>query len=426
MTVNVLVRWEALDTDASLFLTSQEISAMKNIHVPSLRRYGVLVIAFAFLLTSCKQGSDAASPASTTTPDDPVTVNPSIPNNPGMIVYPPDNPSTAAKIELGKHLFFDKSLSVDNSTSCASCHTPGDGFADSRGLSTSQGFSRRMGTRNAPALANVAYRSVITWDGKFKTLEEHALAPMFNNIEMGNNFSSTGADPVTSGYYHSDVGQNDTNFLFKRLSGRGKDAVGKTYADLFIAAWGSSAVGPTGVSLDHLAKSIASFERTFISTGSTFDRYNKGDRSAYKFNPKALHGFQLFTDPQKANCIGCHSGYDFTDQQFHNNGIGAGVKDDSGRSDITHNVADAYKFRTPPLRNVALSAPYMHDGRLKTLQDVMAFYNNGGKANVINKDPKIRPLNLSGDDISDIIEFLKTLTDESFTTNSTFNNPWEK
>ena len=185
-------------------------------------------------------------------------------------------------------------------------------------------------------------------------------------------------------------------------------------------AWNTSTF-----SLDLIAKSIACFERTFISTQSKFDKYNNGDESVFKYNPEAMHGMQLFADVNGANCISCHSGYNFTDQQFHNNGLGAGQKNDSGRSVISNNAYDSYKFKTPSLRNVALSGPYMHDGRLRTLNDVMAFYRSGGNTNAANKDPKIRKLNLSDQDASDIIEFLKTLTDDKFTTNTAFANPWE-
>jgi cytochrome c peroxidase len=391
---------------------------MNNNQILSFCRYAV-VFFFAFLIASCKQSSLATNPSSTMPPDNPTTANTSIPKNPGIMVIPPDNPSNPAKIELGRHLFFDKSLSVDGSTSCASCHTPSFGFSDSRGLATSMGFGGRMGTRNAPALANIGYNTVITWDGKFNTLEQHALAPIFNNIEMANNI--TGVNPISSGYYHTDPGNNDTNFLFKRLKDRPESIDHKKYSDLFIAAWGSS-----NISMDRIVKSIACFERTFISTQSPFDRYNNGDQSVFKNNPEAVHGFKLFMDVNGANCISCHSGYNFTDQQFHNNGLIPGQRNDSGRSVISGNSADMYKFKTPSLRNIALSGPYMHDGRFRTLDEVLAFYKLGGNVNAANRDPRIRPLKLSDQDIYDIIEFLKTLTDDKFSSNPAFADPWGK
>ncbi|MFI5264787.1 MAG: cytochrome-c peroxidase [Candidatus Kapaibacterium sp.] len=362
------------------------------------------------------------TPSSTTTPDQPVVTN--IPKTPAPLSIPIDNPQTDAKVELGKHLFFDKALSADNSTACASCHQVSHGFSDV--TSTSVGMQQQLhGTRNAPALANVAYNTAFTWDGRFKSLEEHAPGPIFNSVEMGNNFSTTPRDTVPNGY-NSGPGPNDTNFLFKRLDNRGKDKAGKSYPDLFMAAWGSDAIGPDGVSLDHIAKSIACFERTIISTQSTFDAYNNGDQTAYKYNPEALHGLKLFTDVNGANCVSCHSGYNFTDQQFHDNGIGINQNSDKGRFNITNNQADVGKFKTPSLRNIALTAPYMHDGRFSTLQDVLNSYNMGGIHRTQNTDSKVKPLNLSDQDIADIIEFLKTLTDNDLAQNKAnkFTNPW--
>jgi len=389
---------------------------MKNPHVSLLYSLSVGIMMLA--LASCAKQDAMIDPGVASNPG-----NPQIPKSPGTIITPADNsmsdPKFAARVELGKHLFFDKQISVDGSTSCSSCHDPSIGFADLRGLATSMGFSQRMGTRNAPTLTNVAYNTIFTWDGRFPTLEQHAPGPIFNQLEMGNNFTTSVQDTVPSGY-NSGPGPNDTLFLFKRLNGRGNDNTGKNYPQLFIAAWGD-----TQISMDRIAKSIASFERTFISTNSTFDRFNTGDQSAYKYNPQALHGFQLFTDANGANCVGCHSGYNFTDQQFHNNGIGIGSDRDSGRMNITKKASDIFAFKTPSLRNVALTAPYMHDGRFKTLKDVLNNYNLGGTVpTVVNKDSKIHPLNLSDADMSDIIAFLQTLTDDKFTVNPNFANPW--
>lgn len=403
-----------------------------NIHPISILRFSSIVgIACAMTLSGCKTESVNDNPTAIKT-EDPAPISTQIPKTPGMMIVPADNPMSDAKVELGRHLFFDKAMSVDNSTSCSSCHSPSVGLCDPTGLATSLGFGARVGTRNAPALANIGYFTSITWDGKFNTLEEHALAPIFNNIEMGNNFSSTGVDPISTGYYHSDPGSNDTLFLFGRIDGKKSrihdvdqyskktDLSGKNYYTLLHDAWNT-----TTLSMEIIAKSLAAYERTFISTGSKFDRYNNGDKEVLKYNPQAVHGLQLFMDVNGANCIGCHSGYNFTDQQFHNNGlVPAGQRIDSGRIGISKNSADLFKFRTPSLRNVALSAPYMHDGRLKSLDAVMAFYKNGGDQNAQNKDLKIKPLTLSDQDVADIIEFLKTLTDQKFTTEKTFIDPW--
>jgi cytochrome c peroxidase len=416
---------------------------MKNT-IASLRLFGAGLVLCAFVLAGCSK-QDLAN-TNTAAPNDGggiTPINSPIPTSPGTIIVPADNPINdakfAARVELGRHFFYDKAFSVDQSTSCATCHSPALNFTDPRGMQTSMGFFSRPGTRNTPGLANVAYYSAITWDGKFKTLEEHALAPIFNNIEMGNNFSATGADPISSGYYHSDPGANDTLFLFGRIEGLNqarthtalpssskRDANGKTYYDLMNEAWGTSTY-----SLDLIQKSIACFERTFVSTGSTFDRFNSGDETAYKYNPQALHGFTLFTDTKGANCVSCHSGYNFSDQKFHDNGLSAKVsmvtqKMDSGRVGISKDPNDVFKFRTPGLRNVALTGPFMHDGRFQNLDEVLAFYNRGGDPGVANKDEKIKPLNLSDQDMADIIEFLKTLTDSRFTANPAYANPWGK
>jgi cytochrome c peroxidase len=273
-------------------------------------------------------------------------------------------------------------------------------------------------------------------------LEEHAPGPIFNSVEMGNNFSTTARDTVPSGY-NSGPGPNDTNFLFKRLMGdrdsanfSRKDINGVSYFDLLNKAWGPVKVttdgGKTWVTkvaftLDIIAKSIATFERTIISTQSEFDKYNNGDQIIFKYNPYAVHGMQLFTDTKGANCISCHSGYNFTDQKFHDNGIGINQGSDKGRFNISNDLNDVGKFKTPSLRNVALSAPYMHDGRFATLDQVLQNYNKGGIHRTDNTDQNIKPLNLSDADVSDIIEFLKTLTDNNFVTDKAakFSNPWQ-
>lgn len=408
-------------------------------YVPSLRRNGavVLVVAFAFLLASCKQDAPGTAPVSIT-PDNPTPVNISIPKAPTAIVFPVDNPQTDAKVELGRHLFFDKQMSVDGSTSCGSCHQVQHGFSDV--FPTSMGMQGQHGTRNAPALANIAYNTAFTWDGRFESLEKHAPGPIFNSLEMGNNFTNDprAQDSVPSGY-NSKPGSNDTLFLFKRLGGdpsltQRKDVNGNSYYDLINKAWGPVEVTTDGgntwntkvtFTLDIIAKSIAAYERTFISTQSDFDKFNNGDQSIYKYNPEALHGLKLFTDVNGANCVSCHSGYNFTDQQYHDNGIGINQQGDKGRFTVTKNQSDVGKFKTPSLRNVALTAPYMHDGHFTSLELVLKNYNSGG-VHSANQDVKIKSLNLSDQDMADIIEFLKTLTDNNFVTDrgNKFGNPW--
>jgi len=380
-----------------------------------------------------------------------------IPKTPPAITYPADNTplDLAAEVDLGRHLFYDKQLSVDGSTSCASCHQVQNGFADV--LPVSIGFQKQLGKRNAPGLTNVAYNSSFTWDGKFPSLEKHAPGPMFNSLEMGNNFingidSTRVGDTVGNGY-NSKPGNNDTLFLFGRLDGNPKmrsaivdqnsprkDLQNNNYYTLLKKAWGPVTIQATtnggratttmsavAFTMDIIAKSIAAFERTFISNSSPFDRYNSGDLTA--MNANAIRGYQLFIDPGKANCISCHSGYNFTDQQYHNNGSVIPMSTDIGRAGITKQDTDKYKFKTPTLRNVSLTKPYLHDGRIDgqnataALFSLLSNYNTGGLHSQ-NQDPRIKPLSLSDQDLSDIVEFLKELQDGNFTNATSLSNPW--
>jgi cytochrome c peroxidase len=430
--------------------------------IPSVRimRIVCLLISVSFLASCTKQ--DIVNPTVTPNPGggNPPIASP-IPKTPPAIVYPGDNKplDLTAEIELGRHLFYDKQMSVDGSTSCASCHQPQNGFSDV--FPVSIGMQGQHGTRNAPTLTNVAFNSAFTWDGKFPSLEKHAPGPMFNSLEMGNNFSngfdsSGGGDTVGNGY-NSKPGNNDTLFLFARLDGNQNsrsaivdpnstrtDVNNTNYYTLLNKAWGPVTVSiPTvggkavitktavAFTLDIIAKSIAAFERTLLSTNSTFDNYNNGAANA--INADAQKGFQLFIDPNKANCVSCHSGYNFTDQKFHNDGSldnpsGTAVVD-VGRAGITHNAADNYKFKTPTLRNVSLTAPWMHDGHVAndqantelSLEKIIKVYNKGGTG---IHGAEIKPLGLSDQEIAYIGAFLMTLQDGSFGHDPKLSNPW--
>ncbi len=348
-----------------------------------------------------------------------------IPTSPGEMVIPADNPMTPAKVALGKMFFFDSNFSVPtqskngqmtSTVACASCHAESRGFSDMTAFS--KGIKDQMGTRNAPSLTNVAYNGAFTWSGTFSTLEKHAPAPMFSSVEMGNNFSKS-ADDTTAHGYHSDPGQNDTMFLFRRVlqnSARSTE---------YTVAW-HNAFGNAEVHLFDIVNCIACFERTLTSTTSAFDLYNRGNKNA--ISASAKRGFQLFINPQKANCISCHSGFDFNGTGkdaagndldpkliFRNNGLApatppGGKGYDVGRMENSKDPNDMYKFKVPTLRNVALTGPYMHDGRFATLEQVLAHYNKGGE-NTQGQDKNVHKLNLSNDDIQDIIAFLKSLTD---------------
>jgi cytochrome c peroxidase len=298
------------------------------------------------------------------------------------VPIPSDNPVTPETVALGRKLFYDKRLSKNDSLSCASCHNPLLGFADGRPQSPGAGGT--MGTRNAPSLLNAAYARTQFWDGRAPTLEEQVGGPMANPIEM-----------------------NQPHEV----------AVSKLNADTAMRKQFELAFGPGPVTIGKIEKALASFERTVVSGNSPFDRYQfSGDKQA--LTPAAIRGLAVFEQPQKGNCVTCHTigkKYAlFTDGQFHN--IGVGVNEEGELTDLgryTESKVDTDKgaFKTPTLRNIAQSAPYMHNGSLKTLKDVVDFYAGGGNSNPY-LDRNIKMIKLSGQDRLDLIEFLKSLTGE--------------
>jgi cytochrome c peroxidase len=280
----------------------------------------------------------------------------------------PDNPLTPARVALGRKLFFDPILSGDRTVACASCHRPDHGFAspDARPV----GVGGRRGTRRAPSLLNRAYGTTFFWDGRAGSLEEQALEPIANPDEMG----STVADAVAR--LKADAG----------------------YREQFAAAFDD------GVTAANLGKAIASFERVLLRGDSPVDKFRqRGERGA--LTRGELHGLWLYES--KGQCWQCHGGKNFTDEGFHNTGVGWGGAD-LGRFAVTKGEADRGKYKTPTLRGVKLTAPYMHDGSLKTLEEVVEFYNQGGGANP-HLDPVVRPLKLSKEELADLVAFLKAL-----------------
>lgn len=298
------------------------------------------------------------------------------------VPIPADNPPTEQTIALGRKLFYDTRLSKDNTLACASCHSPNLGFTDGRSLSLGVGGMR--GVRNAPTLLNAAYSQLQFWDGRASGLEEQSASPIANPIEM-----------------------NQTH----------KVSVSKIGADPAYKAEFEQAFGPGPVTLEKIEKSLASFERTLLSGNSPFDRYEfGGDKTALA--PGAIRGLAIFADPKRGNCATCHtinSTYAlFSDGRFHNTGEGVngeGEFNDLGRFGQTKLEADRGAFKTPTLRNIALTPPYMHDGSLKTLKDVVAFYAGGGNSNP-DLDKEIKAIRLSGQDRADLVEFLQELTGE--------------
>ncbi len=298
------------------------------------------------------------------------------------VPIPEDNPPTVETIALGRRLYFDTALSVDNTVSCATCHMPPMGFTDSSRVST--GVGGKLGTRNAPTVLNSAYWTSDFWDGRAASLEKQTEGPVTNPVEMA----------------HSLKG------VAQRLSRDPK----------YVAAF-QQAFGPGPITYTKVEKCIASFERTLLSGNSPFDRYYYGgDKTA--MTAAQIRGFEVFRDPRKGNCEVCHTIGDkyalFTDNKFHNIGVGFdnGVTNDTGRAAITGDVLDTGAFRTPTLRNIALTSPYMHDGSLKSLKEVMDYYVGGGNSNpYLDKDMHSLDF-LTGQERQDLIEFMNALTGE--------------
>jgi len=283
------------------------------------------------------------------------------------VVHPKDNPPTPEKIALGMQLYFEPRLSSDNKVSCASCHAPEKGFSNGARFAT--GVDGQMGGRSAPTVLNTAYGKFQFWDGREPTLEAQALGPIANPIEMNLPI----ADAV------------------KKLNGI------KGYKDQF------QKVFKTDVTADGIGKAIAAYERTVLSGDAPFDAFKAGDKKA--LTAAAQNGMKLFFG--KALCSACHAGPNFSDGGFHNVGIGMDQKKpDIGREAVSKLEGDRGSFKTPTLRDIARSAPYMHDGSLKSLEDVIEHYNKGGIDNpYLSED--VFALKLTDQEKKDLITFLK-------------------
>ena len=325
----------------------------------------------------------------------------------------PGGAATQAQVELGRKLFMDRRLSSNNTLSCAMCHVPEQGFAAIE-LATSVGLEGRTLRRNAPTLLNVAYVGKLFHDGRSPTLESQAWAPLLNPIEMGN------------------PGSPDLLARIEQM---------RDYAGLFEAAFDGA--GPDRA---NLAAALAAYQRTLVSGNSRFDRWRYGNEKAV-LNAAEQAGFAVFAG--KGRCIACHAVGErhalFSDGHFHNTGLGwargqadparrykvqlapgvftelseqslASVSESPqgymGRFEVTKHPADRWAYRTPSLRNVAITGPYMHDGSLATLEAVVDYYQQGGIDNP-GKDPLVAPLALSADDKRNLVAFLRTLTGDN-------------
>ena len=288
------------------------------------------------------------------------------------VVIPADNPLTNEKVELGRLLVFDKRLSQDNTIACMSCHLAKFAFTDGKPVST--GIRGQKGGRSAPASFNRVFSTAQFWDGRAATLEDQSIGPFTN--------------PIEHGFANYDV------MLAKMMKIPG-------YRKLFMQAFGED-----NITIDKVGKAIASFQRTNLSGNSPADRFDQGQEEG-AISAAAQHGLILFRE--KARCTKCHSGFNFTDEKFHNLGIGwDDNKVDLGRYMVTNNPEDIGAFKTPTLREIARSAPYTHDGRFKTLEEVVNFYNKGGVKNP-HQDPLIIPLDLTDEEKRDLVAFLHTL-----------------
>jgi cytochrome c peroxidase len=291
-------------------------------------------------------------------------------------------PPTPARVRLGRWLYFDKRLSGDGTLSCASCHDPADGFSLKTAVAT--GIRGQHGTRKPPSFENEAWTlyPYFFWDGRAASLEDQALGPIANPVEMGNT--------------HAHMVQT-------------LQAI-PAYAPYFAQAFGSPAI-----TQDRIVHAIADYERTVMSGNSPYDRWRlKRDQSAVSASVK--RGYDLFFG--KAGCDQCHLGQNFTDNRFHNVGVGwdpaAKTFKDEGRFGITHQAADHGAFKTPTLRDVVLHPPYMHDGSFATLRQVVEHYNKGGEANPW-LDPKVQPLHLTDQDVDDLVALMESLTGDTRT-----------
>lgn len=347
------------------------------------------------------------------------------------VPVPPGNPQTPDKIALGDKLFTDARFSATGEVSCSTCHATDKGFTDSP-LHVSEGINKLTGTRNAPTVLNAAYNRSQFWDGRSPDLEDQALHPFVNPVEMG-------------------LADHDALLAMIRAD--------KEYVRQFRKVFG---VGPQQITMQEVTQAIAAFERTKVAGNSPFDRWYFGGE-ADAISDSAQRGFQVFLN--EGRCVSCHVIEEdqavFTDHRFHNIGVGINDMQDEivgvarafqqqklddpsmdvdvavltdanqselGRFAISEELSDMGGFKTPTLRNTALTAPYMHDGSIETLRDVVVHYNNGGATNEGDRvndflSGGIRPLSLSDQQIDDLVAFMEALTSPEFANTKTAATP---
>ena len=294
------------------------------------------------------------------------------------VPIPADNPPTAETVELGRQLYFEPDLSADGIVFCSNCHSPANGMADDRPLSI--GFKKQLGARNAPTILNAAYNTTQFWDGRAVSLEDQATGPIQNPLEMATTLRD----------------------VERRLS-----------ADPMYVAEFQKAFGPGPITIQRVVNALASFERTMLSGDSPFDRWYYG-HDEHAVSDSVKRGFEVFRNPKLGNCAVCHTVNEhyalFTDNNFHNVGIGVsqGNISDAGRYVVTDRDSDLGAFKTPSLRNIAITAPYFHDGSRKILKDTIDYFVSGGNSNP-NLDKEMHPLHLTVQQQADLVAFLQSL-----------------
>jgi cytochrome c peroxidase len=341
---------------------------------------GLLAVAVVVALAAGLGAADGPPPA---TADDPPTPPLGLP----PAFWPDDNPYSTAKANLGRFLYYDTRLSSDNTVSCASCHAPEKAFGD--GLAVSLGIGKQKGGRSAPTVINRAYSTQQFWDGRAASLEEQAKGPLANPLEM--------------------TADKDADAAHKAVVRRIRDVPG--YVPLFQKAFGGEVQKGDDITIDHVAKAIATFERIVYSGNAPYDRYQAGELNA--MSPAQVRGLDVFT--KKAACDACHLGFNFTDGSYVNIGVGwdKGTPADLGRFKVTEREEDKGAFKTPTLREIVRTGPYMHDGSMATLEEVVDHYDKGGNPNPY-LDQRIVPLKLSAQEKSDLIAFLHALSGEGW------------
>ncbi|MCF8304494.1 MAG: hypothetical protein K9I94_14565 [Bacteroidales bacterium] len=362
----------------------------KSIFKSTINRIVGYIVLFTVVIMFSACNKDNGGDAEPKETYDPTPYDLKIPQGFPDMNIPEDNPMTVEGVKLGRRLFYDPILSGDKTQACADCHAPEFSFTD-HGKRFSEGINGTKGRRNAMAVINVGWMPKLFWDGSRDSLEDQALEPVPNPDEM--HLAWTDAA--------------------NRLNSHPE------YPDLFFNAFGTRDIDSMLV-----VKAIAQFERTMISSNSKWDRYLAGEA---ELSAAESRGFEIFFS-EKGDCFHCHSTILFTDNLFHNNGLDSVFNNDKGLYEVTGDDDDIGKFKTPTLRNLVFTAPYMHDGRFETLREVIDFYSEGVKYSP-TIDPLMKKVDQGGVQLdegqkNDLIAFLKTLTDSTFVNNPDYANPF--